>query len=206
MEKQVKKYPGQKVGTCTICGKAFIYYPSGLSGLYCSRSCSGKVMVKNLGTRMLGKKWSDETRKRFTAATTGEKHWHWAGKKIGYTALHRWVERHRGKPRFCEHCGTTEAKIFEWCNKSQEYRRDLSDFIRLCRQCHRDMDRIDSKSGFYKFLHNGKNEIHLAKIRELTKAWHASPEGREWHRQHAIKMQFDKVRNNAQKRKASTKV
>ena len=31
---------------------------------------------------------------------------------------------------------------------------------------------------------------HLARlevIRPLTKAWHASPEGREWHRQHAIK-------------------
>ena len=28
---------------------------------------------------------------------------------------------------------------------------------------------------------------HLASIRVLTKAWHASPEGREWHRQNAIK-------------------
>lgn len=28
---------------------------------------------------------------------------------------------------------------------------------------------------------------HLARIREKTKAWHASPEGREWHRQHALR-------------------
>ena len=31
---------------------------------------------------------------------------------------------------------------------------------------------------------------HLANIRHLTKAWHASDAGKEWHRQHAIKIGF----------------
>lgn len=32
---------------------------------------------------------------------------------------------------------------------------------------------------------------HLASIRPLTVAWHRSPEGREWHRQHALKVAAD---------------
>ena len=32
-----------------------------------------------------------------------------------------------------------------------------------------------------------KQRMHLDRVRDLTKAWHASPEGREWHRQNAIK-------------------
>lgn len=31
-----------------------------------------------------------------------------------------------------------------------------------------------------------KHLAHLANIRDLTKKWHKSPEGREWHRQHAL--------------------
>ncbi len=65
-----------------------------------------------------------------------EKSPNWKGDKVGKEALHNWVERHLGKPRKCEHCNTLEAKCYDWANKSQEYKRDLTDWIRLCRKCH----------------------------------------------------------------------
>lgn len=53
-----------------------------------------------------------------------------------YSRLHKWVEYHLGKPRICWKCGTTKAKRFHWANKSKKYKRELSDFERLCPPCH----------------------------------------------------------------------
>ncbi len=64
----------------------------------------------------------------------------WKGDNVGKTALHNWVERHLGKPKKCEHCSTTNAKQYDWANISQEYKRDLSDWKRLCRSCHAKYD------------------------------------------------------------------
>lgn len=69
-----------------------------------------------------------------------EKSWAWKGDSVGRSALHNWVERHKGKPRKCEHCGTTEAKQYDWANISQKYKRELDDFKRLCRSCHAKYD------------------------------------------------------------------
>ncbi|MCK5022772.1 MAG: hypothetical protein KAS04_01230 [Candidatus Aenigmarchaeota archaeon] len=140
-EHEIKKERGNKKGICEVCGKSFLYYASESSGKYCSRKCWGVTCVKNLGNRFKGKKWSAEHREKVIEATTGEKHWAWCGDSISYIALHRWVERHRGKPQKCEHCGTTEKGWYDWANISGEYKRDLNDFIRLCRKCHRAYDK-----------------------------------------------------------------
>jgi len=66
----------------------------------------------------------------------GEKSWAWKGKKVGKSALHDWVIKILGRPKKCEHCGTTKAKKFEWANKSQKYKRLISDWMRLCTKCH----------------------------------------------------------------------
>lgn len=58
-----------------------------------------------------------------------------------YVALHMWVKYHKGKPTYCDECGTTEAKRYEWANISGEYKRDLSDYRSLCPSCHRRIDR-----------------------------------------------------------------
>lgn len=57
-----------------------------------------------------------------------------------YSYLHRWVSRFLGKPRICSECGTTESKNYDWANISGKYLKDLSDWKRLCRSCHRKMD------------------------------------------------------------------
>lgn len=65
----------------------------------------------------------------------------WKGNNVGYYALHSWIKRRLGNVKNCAHCGTTEAKKFEWANISKKYKRNLSDWIRLCTSCHRRYDK-----------------------------------------------------------------
>ena len=74
---------------------------------------------------------------------TDEKNPSWKGDEVGYYGLHTWVARKLGKPKKCNRCGTTKAKRYEWANISREYKRDLSDWERLCASCHR-QDGFDS--------------------------------------------------------------
>lgn len=76
----------------------------------------------------------------------GTDHHLWKGDKAGYSAKHYWVSRQLGKPRECSHCGTTEAKKFEWANVSGEYKRDVTDYIRLCCKCHKKYDSVGQRS------------------------------------------------------------
>lgn len=74
-----------------------------------------------------------------------EKHWNWKGNNVGMVSLHNWVKRRLGKPNKCEFCGTTKNKRYEWANKSHLYKRDLTDWIRLCHSCHRIYDKAAYK-------------------------------------------------------------
>ena len=55
---------------------------------------------------------------------------------IGKVPLHRRIEKNLGKPRFCEHCKSTDKKVYDWSNKDHKYKEDLSNWQRLCRGCH----------------------------------------------------------------------
>jgi len=70
----------------------------------------------------------------------GEKHFAWKGELAGYLSKHTWMNRTFGKPSECEGCGATKAKKFEWANISGEYKRERSDWKRLCTSCHMKMD------------------------------------------------------------------
>jgi hypothetical protein len=109
------KERGSEQRTCT-CGKSFKAHRSQIirgGGKYCSPECY------HLASRQF----------------RGERKGNWRGDNVGYAALHDWVRRNRGAPTCCEHCGTTEGRI-EWANKSKEYRRDLEDWLALCKACH----------------------------------------------------------------------
>jgi len=67
-------------------------------------------------------------------------HHFWKGNNAKPRAVHRWIERWKGKPNECEMCGKTEGKRFEWANIDHKYRRVLDDFIRMCTSCHRNYD------------------------------------------------------------------
>ena len=111
---------------CKTCGKEFKVCPSRkYTAKFCSRKCCG-VMYDN---PMKGK--------------FGRDHPRWKGNNAGYSALHRWVSYHRGSPKKCEHCGKDglTGRQIHWANKSGNYLRDLTDWIRLCVSCHRKYDK-----------------------------------------------------------------
>lgn len=53
---------------------------------------------------------------------------------------HKAVYTARGKPSYCEHCGTKEERMYHWANISGRY-EDVNDYIRLCVPCHTRYDR-----------------------------------------------------------------
>jgi hypothetical protein len=76
---------------------------------------------------------------------TNEQSTRWKGDAVGYCGVHDWMTENFGQPKHCESCGTTdENNRYEWANISGEYRRDRSDFIRLCKRCHNDMDGVNA--------------------------------------------------------------
>ena len=81
-----------------------------------------------------------ETREKIGQAHTGEKNYAWKGDAVGYHGLHQWVIKQLGSPMKCANCLTTTAKKFEWCSINHEYKRELSNWVRLCTRCHRNYD------------------------------------------------------------------
>lgn len=64
-------------------------------------------------------------------------------KNLSYRELHKYIENIIGKPDTCEHCGKTglTGRKIHWANKSRKYKKELSDWIRLCVKCHKAYDK-----------------------------------------------------------------
>jgi hypothetical protein len=73
---------------------------------------------------------------RFNA---GSSNGQWKGDDVGYGCLHKWVRRNKPQPKTCEMCGK-ERKVLDCANISGEYKRDIDDWIYLCRKCHMKSD------------------------------------------------------------------
>ncbi len=69
----------------------------------------------------------------------------WKGNKASKSAVHKWMNFHYGKPKFCEGCGVEDRKWYDWANISGEYLHSRDDFLRLCRTCHRRFDMTPEK-------------------------------------------------------------
>lgn len=106
-------------------------------GIPCSKETKAKISLANTGNTW---KLSKTTKDRIRVSKIANKNPNWKGEKVGYAALHNWIERHYGKPKKCSHCGTEVAKKYEWANISGKYLRDIKDFIRLCDRCHKAFD------------------------------------------------------------------
>ena len=71
------------------------------------------------------------------ASGNGKSHYKWLGDKISIRGVHTWIERQKGKPQVCEHCGATrKEKWLHWSNIDHKYRKNLDDYISLCVPCH----------------------------------------------------------------------
>ena len=65
------------------------------------------------------------------------------GKKVPhYHQAHWWVSKMYGKPCKCENCGLkdTNSRRFHWANISNQYKKDITDWRRLCVSCHKKFD------------------------------------------------------------------
>lgn len=115
-----------------------------------------KRVAKNTGQ----KRTTKEKQKMSIAAQNGKTGKHhnqlkgslhpcWKGNYAGYGSLHDWVKRKLGKPTKCEHCGKDglNGHKIHWANINHEYKRNLSDWIRLCTYCHRKYDLKYNKDG-----------------------------------------------------------
>jgi len=111
------------------------------SGLAKQRTCSHSCQMKGNKFRQ-GKVPTNPFK---PGETSGENNVNWSGDEASYGAIHDWVSYHRGKPKKCEHCGITDpSKRYEWANVSKEYKREIDDWIRLCKKCHYAYDDIQS--------------------------------------------------------------
>ena len=90
--------------------------------------------IEKMSKAKLGKKLTAEHKKRVGDSLQGE--------SVNYRNLHRWVVKYKGQPDICSHCnlsGLTGRKIHR-ANKSRIYKRELSDWLRLCAKCHKAYD------------------------------------------------------------------
>lgn len=89
----------------------------------------------------MGHETSDATREKMRIAKKGkfvnEKNPNWRGDDVSYEQLHLWIKDHKPKPLLCELCG--EKKKLELANISGEYKRDVKDFLWVCRSCNQKM-------------------------------------------------------------------
>ena len=90
-----------------------------------------------------GLKQSAETIEKRVLKIRGEKHYEWKGEKVSYGGLHKWVIKQLGAPDYCAYCGNDKLKhrSYNWANISHAYKRELSDWVRLCVPCHRKYDK-----------------------------------------------------------------
>lgn len=124
------------------CGKEFEARPKRIEqgrAKYCSQSCKYKYRIRPTGL--------DYTlvKENPTSFKKGDKPWNTGRTDLprpvnfkenpSYASLHDWVSRHKGKAIKCEHCGNINGRI-EWANLSHEYKRDLNDWLSLCKKCH----------------------------------------------------------------------
>lgn len=70
----------------------------------------------------------------------------WRADEVGKSALHQWIERKLGKSKHCVFCGDTSDRKYAWANKSGEYKREVTDWLRLCYPCHMKYDNVGSRS------------------------------------------------------------
>lgn len=111
-------------------------------GRLLSKEHKGKISKALQGHPNYLKSHSEKTKRKIGEMSLGKKNGNWRGDKVGYDGLHRWVKYHLGRPKQCEFCGNgfNNPCQIHWANKSGEYKRDLSDWLRLCAKCHKQYD------------------------------------------------------------------
>ena len=115
---------------CKFCKKDFKVWPYEFKSKerkHCSKQC-------DLNTR---KTWIND------------KSFKWKGNNVTLSAIHTWLKQNFGKADKCENLNCIGiSKVYDWCKKkNHKYLKKRTNFIMLCRSCHRkyDMTRLKKK-------------------------------------------------------------
>lgn len=113
-----------KILSCELCRKQKYIPINRLNTFrFCSNKCSNhKGYQKNTGRTHFKKG------KIIFTGTPNE-----------YKSLHYQIRKELGNPLFCEKCGSNQK--IQWANRSQQYKKDLLDWIALCMKCHFNYDK-----------------------------------------------------------------
>lgn len=182
---------GKRVEKCETCGREFINRNwKKRHARFCSIKCFGESNKKWIVCRMChekvnrpqnkmfcsykcagvwrkGKKISEKHRINLCGPRPNirnEGHHMWVGDKVGYGALHQWVYANLGAPMRCWKCGKIKKnnRQIHWSNRSGEYRREKSDWERLCVRCHKRRDLARGSGAKEIFLNYGKRRTTVA--------------------------------------------
>jgi hypothetical protein len=128
---------------CQTCGEPFAPRKHN-TGKFCSVACYNdwrKGKVTNSGQFVKG-------------SNVGSSNVNWAGDNAKYGTVHDYITYHFGQPQICEHCDIKNlgSRKHQWANISGKYKRDRSDWLRLCAKCH--------------FKYDGRNK-HLEKYQKM---------------------------------------
>lgn len=124
----------------------------GRLGKHLSEETKRKISISSMGKLLtyghLGKHHTLEAKNKISNSRKGlmlsEKNHMWKGDDVGYFALHKWIQRKLGSPKICSKCGENNLnKRYEWHNISGKYKRDITDWKRLCVKCHRIYHKIE---------------------------------------------------------------
>jgi len=111
---------------------------SGLTCLYCSRPRHARKMC---GTHY--QRWRNHGDPFIIGHTGGAKTLRREGEAVEptYNSQHRKIERARGKPQHCEHCGSSDPGLrYDWAFNNTGDRNDVQAYLRLCHLCHSKFD------------------------------------------------------------------
>jgi hypothetical protein len=81
-----------------------------------------------------GRVFSNETRKKLSEMRMGENNPAWKGDDVTYGSLHDYIRWHKPKPDLCENCKGNHPRDLH--NIPGTYKRNLEDWVWLCRSCH----------------------------------------------------------------------
>ena len=84
-------------------------------------------------------------RNKISKLNLGKNNGMWKGNDVKYKALHSWIKRNKKKPTLCEWCDKKKTK--DLASKNHLYKRDISEWVWVCRSCHM---KYDYKNGFRK--------------------------------------------------------
>jgi hypothetical protein len=112
-------------------------------GCQCSVCLVKRGELKGKSHPAFGHKKTTIEKQKMASRKKGRKNLMWKGGKAWYNSLHNWVRKYLGKPEICEHCGKTglTSHQIHWSNKSGNYLKNTSDWIRLCAKCHGSYDK-----------------------------------------------------------------